>query len=152
MPQAVSSSTVFQTPLRSLRQAGVALKDGKVMVEVPEFLAEICSAIEQNIHVEGIFRKGGSASKQRDLKQLINSGLPLPDNCHVVDACNLVKLFLRELPEPLIPYSCHETLLSCLLLSTESAQREALLLSCLLIHREHLQVLAYILEASFDDA
>lgn len=118
------------------------------MIEVPKFLADICSTIEQNINVEGIFRKGGSASKQRDLKQLINSGMPLPEECHVVDACNLVKLFLRELPEPLIPFSFHETLLSCLILSGEEAQREALLLSCLLIYREHLNVLAFVLEVS----
>lgn len=118
-------------------------------MEIPEFLANTCNIIEKDIKTEGIFRKAGSTCKQRESKIEINQGRMMGCDFHVFDACNLVKLFFRELPQPLIPHMCHEILLKCLTLSSYEKQVEALLLACLLLPMENLATLAYFMEVNF---
>ncbi|KAL0270135.1 UNVERIFIED_CONTAM: hypothetical protein PYX00_007636 [Menopon gallinae] len=77
---------------------------------------------------------------------LINQGKKVNADYHVFDACSLVKLFFRELPQPLIPYNCQEIVLSCLLLSSQQKQVEALMLVCLLLPVENLRTLAFFME------
>lgn len=62
---------------------------------------------------------------------------------HVIDVAVVLKCFLRQLPEPLIPYSFHELFLRCSLIENKV---EALLLACLLIPTEHLNVLCYLMQ------
>lgn len=115
-------------------------------IEIPEFLVSTCSIIEKDITTEGIFRKAGSTCKQRESKLEINQGKAISCDFHVFDACNLVKLFFRELPQPLIPYLCHEIFLKCMSLSSYEKQVEALLLACLLLPMENLATLAFFME------
>jgi hypothetical protein len=58
---------VFRVPLHHLDHEVVLLKCGTT-VEVPGFVARACSYIKQHIETEGIFRKAGSASRQKALK------------------------------------------------------------------------------------
>lgn len=116
------------------------------LIEVPEFLADACAVIERDIKTEGIFRRAGSTCKQRESKLLINQGKKVNPDYHVFDACSLVKLFFRELPQPLIPYNCQDIILSCLLLSSQQKQVEALMLACLLLPVENLTTLAFFME------
>lgn len=64
---------------------------------------------------------------------------------HVIDVANILKYFLRELTEPVLPYAFHDLFLHCLLLDDTVA---AVLLVCLLLPRPHLHVLAYLMEVS----
>jgi len=54
-------------PLHHLDQEAVLLNCGTA-VEVPCFVARACSYIKQQIGTEGIFRKAGSTSRQKELK------------------------------------------------------------------------------------
>lgn len=45
----------------------VQLQSG-VEAEVPNFLQEMCCSIVQQASVEGLFRKGGSAARQKEIR------------------------------------------------------------------------------------
>ena len=59
--------------------------------------------IRDQIESEGIFRKPGSRQRQRDLRDQLDKGDVLPSVINVNDAADLLKAFLRELPNPLLP-------------------------------------------------
>lgn len=82
-----------------------------VEVEVPLFIVQCCQAIRKNCGVEGLFRKAGSAARQREMKRLLDKGEGIKSSYDVIDLANILKQFLRDLPDPLIPYNLHEVLL-----------------------------------------
>jgi len=59
--------------------------------------------IRDRIESEGIFRKPGSRARQKELRALLDKGEDLPSIINVNDAGDLLKAFLRELPQPLLP-------------------------------------------------
>lgn len=67
----------------------------------------------------------------------------LGNDHHVIDIAVVLKSFLRQLPEPLIPYIYHELFLRCSLVENRV---EAILLACLLLPSENLNVLCYLLQ------
>lgn len=77
---------------------------------------------------------------------LLDAGCNLDENHHEIDVANVLKTFLRELPEPLIPYNFHELFLRCV--SLDSNKIDAVLLACLLLPTEHLNALAYLMQVS----
>ncbi|XP_078250650.1 rho GTPase-activating protein 24 isoform X6 [Pogona vitticeps] len=64
---------------------------------------------------EGLFRLPGQANLVKELQDAFDCGeKPLFDrNTDVHTVASLLKLFLRELPEPVIPYSKYEDFLAC---------------------------------------
>lgn len=66
-------------------------------------------------------------------------------NLHVVDIAALLKTFLRELLDPLIPTAYHELFLRCIILEPKS-KLHALSLACLLLPLEHLNTLTYLMQ------
>lgn len=71
--------------------------------------------IEKNaLDVEGIFRLSGSATEIQQLKKAFDDGedvnLEKVRDPHVV--CGLLKLYLRELPEPLMTFQLYEPLIA----------------------------------------
>ncbi|XP_063165971.1 rho GTPase-activating protein 24 isoform X1 [Candoia aspera] len=64
---------------------------------------------------EGLFRLPGQANLVKELQDAFDCGeKPLFDrNTDVHTVASLLKLYLRELPEPVIPYSKYEEFLSC---------------------------------------
>lgn len=80
------------------------------------------------------------------LQLLLDAGCRLGDDHHEIDVANVLKTFLRELPEPLIPQCLHDVFLRCVLL--ETGKLEALLLACLLLPIENLNTFAYIMQVS----
>ncbi|XP_076464464.1 uncharacterized protein LOC143296429 [Babylonia areolata] len=108
---------------------------------VPRFLVEAAELIEKHCGVEGIFRKSGSISRQKELKQQIEEGQAVhSENIH--DVTGLVKQFFRELPEPLFTCVFHDTFVRCYHLDP-SKQVEAMLLLCLMLPMEHLSTLRF---------
>lgn len=73
----------------------------------------------------------------------LDRGCMLGNDHHVIDIAVVLKCFLRQLPEPLIPVAFHDLFLRCSLIENKV---EAILLSCLLLPSEHLNVLCYLLQ------
>ena len=74
----------------------------------------------------------------------IDLGLALQDG-HPYDVCALMKQFLRELPDPLLPTRFHDTFLKCHLLEDDDARCDAVLLLCLLLPWHHMSTLRFIM-------
>jgi hypothetical protein len=84
---------------------------GDILVQVPTFVVQSCQAILKGVHTEGLFRKAGSACRQREIKRQLERREALKSSHDVIDLANILKQFLRELPDPLIPYQLHDILL-----------------------------------------
>ncbi|XP_075221415.1 uncharacterized protein LOC142324475 [Lycorma delicatula] len=135
---------VFGKPLCALRKVEVLLPQAKEVICIPEFLVKASTYIEENIATEGLFRKAGSTARQKDLKVLLDKGGQFDPSVHnVIDVANVLKTFLRELPEPLIPYKYHDNFLRCMLL--KDRREEAVILTCLLLPQDHMNSLAYLM-------
>ncbi|KAM3859310.1 rho GTPase-activating protein 22 [Diretmus argenteus] len=70
---------------------------------------------DRGLDEEGLFRMPGQANLVKDLQEAFDCGdKPLFDsNTDVHTVASLLKLYLRELPEPVIPFSKYEDFLNC---------------------------------------
>ncbi|XP_042252756.1 rho GTPase-activating protein 22 isoform X3 [Thunnus albacares] len=70
---------------------------------------------ERGLDEEGLFRMPGQANLVKELQEAFDCGdKPLFDsNTEVHTVASLLKLYLRELPEPVIPFSKYEDFLTC---------------------------------------
>lgn len=134
---------VFRKPLQLLSSRIVQLQSG-VEAEVPNIIQEISCCIVKQAGTEGIFRKAGSTARQKEIRAVLDQGQKVQfSQHHVIDVANILKFFLRELPEPVLPFAYHDLFLHCLLLDDTAG---AALLVSLLLPRPHLHVLAYLME------
>ncbi|KAL8186630.1 UNVERIFIED_CONTAM: hypothetical protein K2H54_001757 [Gekko kuhli] len=80
-------------------------------------LVEQCADFirEHGLSEEGLFRMPGQANLVKDLQESFDCGeKPLLDrNTDVHTVASVLKLYLRELPEPVIPFARYEDFLSC---------------------------------------
>ena len=107
-----SAYITVETEVENLQEPSVpAYAKGDVLVQVPVFVVQSCRAILKNVHTEGLFRKAGSSCRQREIKKQLERGEGVNASHDVVDLANILKQFLRELPEPLIPYQLHDIFL-----------------------------------------
>ncbi|EZF29652.1 rho-GTPase-activating protein [Trichophyton mentagrophytes] len=118
-PQAPSG--IFGIPLNvSIKYANVAISltgdDGKSFIYgyVPIVVAK-CGVFlkEKATDVEGIFRLSGSAKRIKDLQEIFNSpdrfGKGLDWTGYTVhDAANILRRYLNQLPEPIVPLEFYE--------------------------------------------
>ncbi|KAL3872985.1 hypothetical protein ACJMK2_036150 [Sinanodonta woodiana] len=111
---------------------------------VPKFLVEAGDFILKHVNQEGIFRKSGAVSRQKELKQQIEEGKGFV-GANVYDVASLVKQFFRELPEPLFTSVYHDTFIRCFQLEDQDKSTKALLLVCLLLPGEHVSTLRFVL-------
>ncbi|XP_077602561.1 rho GTPase-activating protein 22 isoform X1 [Crocuta crocuta] len=76
---------------------------------------------ERGLSEEGLFRMPGQANLVRDLQDSFDCGeKPLFDSTtDVHTVASLLKLYLRELPEPVVPFARYEDFLSCAQLLTK---------------------------------
>lgn len=65
--QLVGPHKVFNVPLKNLELAEVKLSNGSVC-RVPKFVSDACTLIMENVEVEGLFRKAGSAARQKEIR------------------------------------------------------------------------------------
>ncbi|RVE64141.1 hypothetical protein OJAV_G00143380 [Oryzias javanicus] len=72
---------------------------------------------ERGLQEVGLFRQPGRNSLVRELQEAFDSGeRPSFDRFSTTDVhtvASLLKLYLRQLPEPLVPYSCYQNFLFC---------------------------------------
>ena len=137
---------VFGRRLGDLTQRAVTVPNLEADLMVPKLVASACVFIEERKGVEGIYRMSGSQGRQKVMRSHIEeqqtdfANISPPP--HVLDVASLLKQFLRELPEPVIPRSLHTLLSSCYL----SAQPlENLQLALLMLPPSHLATLTYLL-------
>lgn len=102
-----SNNIVFGVPLESLSSIH------KTDEGVPLLLVKALDYIINNsVRQEGIFRISGSASRITALRQGIDEGqVNITFQC-ANDAAGIIKLYLRELPNPLIYGDCFDLLVS----------------------------------------
>ncbi|XP_019408415.1 PREDICTED: rho GTPase-activating protein 24 isoform X1 [Crocodylus porosus] len=69
----------------------------------------------QGLKEEGLFRLPGQANLVKELQEAFDCGEKpsFDSNTDVHTVASLLKLYLRELPEPVIPYAKYEDFLSC---------------------------------------
>jgi hypothetical protein len=112
-----SNRKVFGKPLRDLAPNSVLLDDNEVVV--PHFLSSVVEYLRKHKDTEGLFRKAGSAARQKLLRSEVESAetFYVDDEEGAVaplDVASLLKTWLRELlihQEPLIPFKFHEAFL-----------------------------------------
>lgn len=54
-------------PLKNLDLTEVKLSNGSVC-RIPKFVSDACTLIMDNVNVEGLFRKAGSAARQKEIR------------------------------------------------------------------------------------
>eukprot|EP00048_Salpingoeca_helianthica_P017732 m.238778 g.238778 ORF g.238778 m.238778 type:complete len:676 (-) comp22022_c0_seq1:307-2334(-) len=129
----------------------------RVPRDVPSWFDALCSAIEQNASVPGLFRISGAKKTVEKLQGLINSNSwvdfasDLRNHKYNVHALSsLLKSFLSALDDPLIPCYQHSPYLDILKIPSEEKRIEAvtiLLLLCPPGHRRLLRRLVLCLKA-----
>lgn len=79
--------------------------NGCTTQKIPPILEEVINHLEQKaLLVSGIFRISGSKKRLETLKQQYDAGNIVNLNDYTVhDIAGILKLYLRELPEPIIP-------------------------------------------------
>ncbi|XP_053122790.1 rho GTPase-activating protein 44-like isoform X2 [Hemicordylus capensis] len=100
---------------------------------VPQFLVNACELLRSHLHVEGLFRKCGSVTRIKALKARLEAGENCLEMALPCDVAILIKQFLRDVPEPLIPAPLQSPL--CQVQQREDAKLRGpltILLTCLL--------------------
>nr|XP_029540430.1 rho GTPase-activating protein 22-like [Oncorhynchus nerka] len=79
---------------------------------------------ERGLDEEGLFRMSGQTNLVKDLQEAFDCGdKPLFDsNTDVHTVASLLKLYLRELPEPVVPFCKYEDFLACAQLLAKDAE------------------------------
>ncbi|XP_023443549.2 rho GTPase-activating protein 22 isoform X3 [Dasypus novemcinctus] len=112
------------------RLEDTVLHERKFGPRLAPLLVEQCVdfILERGLAEEGLFRLPGQATLVRDLQDSFDCGeKPLFDSTtDVHTVASLLKLYLRELPEPVIPFSRYDAFLSCAQLLTKD-EREGTL-------------------------
>jgi len=96
---------IFGRRLGDLGKLLVSLDDKQETdVLVPKLVVSACKFIEENIHIEGIYRMSGSAARQKVIRKELDTFdkdfremSPPPS---VLDVASLLKQFLRDCPFP----------------------------------------------------
>nr|XP_020453984.1 rho GTPase-activating protein 25-like isoform X2 [Monopterus albus] len=70
---------------------------------------------DHGLHEVGLFRQPGQASLVRELQEAFDAGErpSIDSSTDVHTVASLLKLYLRQLPEPLVPYSYYQDFLLC---------------------------------------
>lgn len=58
---------VFNVPLKNLELTEVKLSNGSVC-RIPKFVSDACTLIMEQVEIEGLFRKAGSAARQKEIR------------------------------------------------------------------------------------
>ncbi|XP_062376380.1 rho GTPase-activating protein 22 [Sardina pilchardus] len=98
-----------------------------VCVRLVPLLVEqcVCFIRERGLNEEGLFRMPGQANLVKELQDAFDHGdkPQFDSNTDVHTVASLLKLYLRELPEPVIPFTKYQDFISCaqLLLKDQEA-------------------------------
>ncbi|KAI4467626.1 rho gtpase activating protein 11a [Holotrichia oblita] len=111
--QDLKSRKAFKTPLSSLTTQTVTLPSGQQLI-IPKLVHELCSFILTKVHTEGLFRKGGSKSRQNEIRFLYQ--VTEYSMLNKMDAYNLAVVIgptLLPIEEKLAPHATHRLTKIC---------------------------------------
>ncbi|XP_038060896.1 protein FAM13A-like isoform X2 [Patiria miniata] len=137
------NSKTFGVPLKELSR-------GPKGVRVPVFIRKICDFIQMHgIGHEGIFRINGSTRVVEKMKAVIDKmgDVDLEEAGDVMAVASLLKLFLRELPDPVMTETLHHKFINTQLASQSNPDDCIQQLKTLLqdLPEEHYIVLRYLI-------
>ncbi|XP_026315019.1 rho GTPase-activating protein 11A-like isoform X2 [Hyposmocoma kahamanoa] len=135
--------TVFGAPLAKVPSCSVICCGSTL--SVPIIVSEMSSVLRANARIEGLFRKAGSQTRQKDIKRLLDAGGCVSEGHHSIDVASVLKQYLRCLPEPLISAEVQDLLLRCRLTAGDDALKP-ILRTLLLLPVLHVHLLHYIME------
>ncbi|XP_039757952.1 uncharacterized protein LOC120632213 [Pararge aegeria] len=135
--------TVFGAPLVKVPSCSVICCGSTL--SIPIVVTEMSSVLRANAHVEGLFRKAGSQTRQKDIKRLLDAGGCVSEGHNPIDVASVLKLYLRCLPEPLISAEVQDLLLRCRVTGGEDGLK-SILNTLLLLPVLHVHLLHYIME------
>ncbi|KPJ18268.1 Rho GTPase-activating protein 11A [Papilio machaon] len=135
--------TVFGAPLVKVPSCSVICCGSTL--SIPNVVSEMSSVLRANANVEGLFRKAGSQTRQKDIKRLLDAGGCVSEGHHPIDVASVLKLYLRCLPEPLISAEVQDLLLRCRVTAGEDGLKP-ILHTLLLLPVLHVHLLHYIME------
>ncbi|XP_050353808.1 uncharacterized protein LOC126775764 [Nymphalis io] len=135
--------TVFGAPLLKVPSCSVICCGSTLCI--PTVVSEMSSVLRKNAHMEGLFRKAGSQTRQKDIKRLLDAGGCVSEGHHPIDVASVLKLYLRCLPEPLISAEVQDLLLRCRLTTGEDCLK-SILNTLLLLPVLHVHLLHYVME------
>jgi hypothetical protein len=73
--------------------------------KIPRYMELLINHIEKNIESVGIFRVSATQEEVMEIKHLMDNGYNIDISyCHINCCCDLFKIFLREMPEPVLNY------------------------------------------------
>ncbi|XP_063289840.1 rho GTPase-activating protein 19 [Pelobates fuscus] len=168
LPGSNGASTSFFRSLNFLKRKEKGIVFGAPLTE--EGIAQIYQLIEylhKNLRTEGLFRIPGNSNRQQILKDALNSGIDIDvesGEFHPNDVATLLKMFLGELPEPLLThrhYNAHLKVAGLLLLDDKGnrtgvpdkeRQIEALQLLFLLLPSPNRNLLKLLLDLLYQTA
>ncbi|XP_055109666.1 rho GTPase-activating protein 19 isoform X3 [Symphalangus syndactylus] len=108
LPGGAGPASGFFRSLMSLKRKEKGMIFGSPLTE--EGIAQIYQLIEylhKNLRVEGLFRVPGNSVRQQILRDALNNGTDIDlesGEFHSNDVATLLKMFLGELPEPLLTH------------------------------------------------
>ncbi|XP_023402628.2 rho GTPase-activating protein 19 isoform X1 [Loxodonta africana] len=108
LPGGAGPASGFFRSLMSLKRKEKGVVFGSPLTE--EGIAQIYQLIEylhKNLRVEGLFRVPGNSVRQQILRDALNNGADIDlesGEFHSNDVATLLKMFLGELPEPLLTH------------------------------------------------
>ncbi|XP_010874931.1 rho GTPase-activating protein 25 [Esox lucius] len=109
---------------------------------------------EHGLNEEGIFRLPGQDNTVKQFRDAFNAGErpSFPSDTDVHTVASLFKLYLRELPEPVIPWTQYQDFLDCspMLDPNSAAGRERLEKQISLLPRTNYNLLSYICRFLFE--
>ncbi|XP_037662393.1 rho GTPase-activating protein 25 isoform X2 [Choloepus didactylus] len=112
-------------------------------------LVEKCAEfiLEHGLHEEGIFRLPGQDNLVKQLRDAFDAGeRPSFDrDTDVHTVASLLKLYLRDLPEPVVPWSQYEGFLLCgqLMNADETKAQQELIKQLAILPRDNYSLLSY---------
>uniref|UniRef100_UPI00358F08C1 rho GTPase-activating protein 11A-like isoform X2 n=1 Tax=Myxine glutinosa TaxID=7769 RepID=UPI00358F08C1 len=134
-PQNGNNLVFHESPLTSLQEDS----------HVPSFVTKSCQYLMQHISMEGLFRKPGSFTRMKVLKERISRGEATVEGAVASDVACLLKRFFRDLPEPLLPQELHSALCQAQRLEILADRIYATLLLVRLLRPANLLLLRYLM-------
>ncbi|KAM4745083.1 rho GTPase-activating protein 25 [Anableps anableps] len=110
--------------------------------------------IEHGLEEEGIFRLPGQDNAVKQFRDAFDAGErpSFPSDTDVHTVASLLKLYLRELPEPVVPWSQYQAFLDCTNLLDVSSKKgwEKLEQQVALLPRANYNILSYVCRFLFE--
>lgn len=144
----VKESGLFGVPLSTVLEQDQKRVPGS---RVPLIMQRLISHIEdEGLHTEGLLRVPGASTRVKavcqELEQKFYDGLFPWETLKQHDAASLLKLFIRELPHPLLTVEYFSAFVSVLKFPTKKQQLQALNLLVLLLPESSRDTLKALLE------